>query len=169
MSLIPGEEKTYFNSDNVLKQDNNSQIEDDEFSPEILNTFSCFRIPDHKLILKVNVSVMLLRNIDQSRGLYNGTRLLISRLGNCFVEGTVLIGSNIGETVLIIPRMTMSPSSHSFPIHFQRRQFPLVVSFAMSINKRQGQSLSHVGIYLSKPVFTHGQLYVALSRVKSKQ
>ncbi|XP_061371568.1 uncharacterized protein LOC133314139 [Gastrolobium bilobum] len=155
MSLIPGEEKTYFSSDNVLKQDNNSQIEDDEFSPEILNTFSCSGIPDYKLILKVNVSVMLLRNIDQSRGLCNGTRLLISRLGNCVVEGTVLTGSNIGEFVLI-PRMTMSPSSHSFPIHFQRRQFPLVVSFAMSINKSQGQSLSHVSIYLPRPVFTHG-------------
>ncbi|XP_061363930.1 uncharacterized protein LOC133307434 [Gastrolobium bilobum] len=168
MSLIPGEEKTYFSLDNVLKQDNNSQIEDDEFSPEILNTFSCSGIPDHKLILKVNVLVMLLRNIDQSRGLCNGTRLLISRLGNRVVEGTVLTESNIGETVLI-PRMTMSPSSHSFPVHFQRRQFPLVVSFAMSIDKSQGQSLSHVGIYLFRPVFTHGQLYVAHSRVKSKQ
>ncbi|RYR29430.1 hypothetical protein Ahy_B01g053803 isoform A [Arachis hypogaea] len=31
-----------------------------------------------------------------------------------------------------------------------------------------GQSLSHVGLYLSKSVFTHGQLYVALSRVKSR-
>lgn len=32
----------------------------------------------------------------------------------------------------------------------------------MTINKSQGQSLFHVGLYLKKPVFTHGQLYVAL-------
>ena len=32
----------------------------------------------------------------------------------------------------------------------------------MTINKSEGQSLSHVGLYFHRPVFTHGQLYVAL-------
>ncbi|KAF8878858.1 hypothetical protein BD779DRAFT_1447415 [Infundibulicybe gibba] len=39
----------------------------------------------------------------------------------------------------------------------------------MTINKSQGQSVMHVGINLQTPVFSHGQLYVALSRCTSGQ
>ena len=39
----------------------------------------------------------------------------------------------------------------------------------MTINKAQGQTIPNVGIYLPEPVFSHGQLYVALSRGVSHQ
>ena len=110
---------------------------------------------------------MLLRNTDQSSGLCNGTRLIITQLGKRVVEGEIISGCNSGQRVLV-PRMLLTPSDLKLPFKFQRRQFPLVVCFAMKINKSQGQSLSHVGLYLSKPVFCHGQMYVAFFRVKSR-
>jgi len=79
-------------------------------------------------------------------------------------EGKIISGSNIGEKVFI-PRLSFPPSDVRIPFKFQRRQFPIAVSFAMTINKSQGQSLKNVGIYLSSPVFSHGHLYVAISRV----
>ncbi len=39
-------------------------------------------------------------------------------------------------------------------------------AFAMTINKSQGQTFKHIGIFLRDSVFSHGQLYVALSRAR---
>jgi len=70
-------------------------------------------------------------------------------VGKFVLEGKVISGSNIGEKVFI-PRLSLSPSDVKIPFKFQRRQFPIFVSFAMTINKSQRQSLKSVGIYFVK-------------------
>ena len=50
---------------------------------------------------------------------------------------------------------------------FTRRQFPVRLCFFMTINKSQGQSVKFVGLNLRFPAFTHGQFYVAVSKVTS--
>lgn len=64
--------------------------------------------------------------------------------------------------------MSLSLSQSPQPFKLVRRKFPIIISFAMTINKSQDQSLDNVGLYLPKDIFSHGQLYVAMSRVKSK-
>uniref|UniRef100_A0A0R0IT09 ATP-dependent DNA helicase n=1 Tax=Glycine max TaxID=3847 RepID=A0A0R0IT09_SOYBN len=152
------------NSDSPCHFDEDYEIQGDWFTPEFLNEIKCSGIPNHKLQLKVGVLVMLLRNLDQTNGL---CRLQVKQLGKNVIIATILISKNYGDTIFIA-RMDLVPSDPSFPFKFQHRQFPLTLCFVMTINKSKGKSLFKVGLYLPKPMFTHGQLYVAISRVKSK-
>ena len=109
---------------------------------------------------------MLLRNLDIRRGLCNGTRLIVHRLHDRVLDAEILTGTHNGERVLI-PRIKLAPSDASLPFTLQRIQFPLCLSYSMTINKSQGQTFDKLGIFLSAPVFSHGQLYVAFSRARS--
>lgn len=153
---IQGQVMLYKSIDTVMNQDDTVN-----YPTEFLNSIELPGMPLHNLKLKVGSAIIMLRSINQPR-LCNGTRLIVKNLMNNIIEATILSGKYKGEDVLI-PRIPMI--SNDLPFDFKRLQFPVRLAFAMTINKAQGQSLEICGINLEYPCFSHGQLYVACSRI----
>jgi hypothetical protein len=164
LKRLPGEMKTYYSVDTANCDDPSEAL---NYPVEFLNTLTPSGLPPHKLNLKVGAVIMLLRNLNTSRGLCNGTRLIVMHMMENIIHAKVLTGTASGQQVFI-PRVNIDPSETNLPFSFIRRQFPIRVSYCMTINKGQGQTFDVVGIYLPEPVFSHGQLYVAFSRAKSE-
>ncbi|XP_074328000.1 uncharacterized protein LOC141665912 [Apium graveolens] len=135
LEKIPGTLFTYLSQDSI----DNAGDDDNDFRStfpfEYLNSINMPCIPKHELKLKKNS-----------------------------IECEILCGSHVG-TKHLIPRIEMIQSDTNWPFEFKCVQFPIQICYAMTINKSQGQSLDTVGIYLPRAAFSHGHIYVAISRV----
>jgi ATP-dependent DNA helicase PIF1 len=154
--------KTYFSADSIQRE---GDVNENLFPLEFLNSLDINGLPPHKLTLSEGMPVMLLRNLNKAMGLCNGTRLIVHRLQDHVIEAEVITGDARG-THVYIPRISLSPPESTLPFILRRRQFPVKPAYAMTINKAQGQTIDIVGVSLLQPVFSHGQLYVALSRAR---
>jgi ATP-dependent DNA helicase PIF1 len=82
---------TYMSVDSLVSIEEGTSVAttvsmDSLYLVEFLNTFQFSDIANHKLELKVGVPILLLRNLNQSIGLCNGTRLIVKRLGQRVIE-----------------------------------------------------------------------------------
>ena len=168
LNVFPGEKVTYLAADKLCEDDGIDRTITNRYPNEYLNSLDPTGIPPFKLELKVGCPIMLLRNTAPKEGMCNGTRLMVVRCEpNAFViEAQILTGEKAGNLVFI-SRISLTPSSTEMPFRMTRRQFPVRLAYALTINKAQGQSVKFVGVDLRTPVFSHGQLYVALSRCTS--
>ena len=98
----------------------------------------------------------------------NGTRLITTQLGRRCIEDRILVGEFNGQ-LLLIPRIKLTTTENVISYILTRQQYSICLCFAMTVNKSQGQSLKTVGVDFRIFAFTHGQLYVALSRVNTLQ
>ncbi|CAN1141800.1 hypothetical protein LINPERPRIM_LOCUS25678, partial [Linum perenne] len=124
LSLIPRKEITYLSSDLIDSEKGKQNVIHPNFPNELLNFLQIPGFPDHEIKLKVGVLIILLRNIEQTAILCNGTRMVVKLLGQWFIEG-----------------MTLTTEYLSLNIVLSRRQYLVVICFAMTINKSLGQTL----------------------------
>jgi hypothetical protein len=158
---VPG--NTYeFEANDTELDPNNEPIED--VPPEILARLEYPGLPLHTLKLKQGCIMMCLRNLNTK--LKNGTKLEVLQIGNHYIKTKILTGSSIND-IETIPRISLTQTLQNETCTLRRRQFPLALAYAMTADKSQGQSLTHVGLYLCTEFFAHGQLYTALSRAKN--
>ncbi len=128
LNAFPGQEQTFFSQDSV---ENDHPDEGELMYPaEYLNEINCSGLPLAKLRLKIGCPVMVLRNLYPADGVCNGTRGIVKRMSPRVVDIELISEEHRGKRIFI-PR---------------RKQFPLKLCFAMTINKSQGQSVTHVGL-----------------------
>ena len=131
---------------------------------EFVNACTLSGLPDHELFLKKGAPYLVMHNT--SAALCNGTRIVYQRrVGKC-LEVVIRGGERHGE-VHYLPRLILMAKSATLPFSLQRIQFPLQPCFAMTVHKCQGQTMDRVGIFFTKRTWTHGLLYVAVSRVRN--
>lgn len=165
---LPGPKRTYYSIDEARSVDDDLNFQKRtqiQYQIEYLNDLTpSGPPPPHELNLKVGSIVMILRNLSISFGLCNGTRLIIRKMNNKILGCEILNGFNQGQ-IHYIPRITFyTDQSHNLPFILVRTQLPLKLAFSITINKEQGQTFDVIGLCVERPLFTHGQLYVALSR-----
>jgi hypothetical protein len=168
LGKFPGQAKVFHSADFIPTSEQSG--EDDpmlNYPVEYLNEINYSGLPLAKLEVKVGCPVMILQNLDAAHGVCNGSRGILTRHGNRVLEVQLLTGEHAGSKVFI-PQISNQPTEDQVAFKFTRKQFPVCLCFAMTINKSQGQSAKHVGLDLRSPAFTHGQFYVGVSRVTSQ-
>jgi hypothetical protein len=162
LNKIPGEPQY-----SVAVDDCSECKSPDLYPSEYISSLNITGSPPAILQLKHKARFMICRNIDPPT-VCNGimAELISATRLNCTLR--LLNGPGRNSTV-VLPRITFYiPSETSgLPFNFTRRQFPISPAYCLSVHKSQGQSLRRVGFVADTDAFSHGQVFVAMSRVGS--
>ena len=112
LDMLPKNKHVYLSYDSVSTSSTDAKNADLLYRVEFVNQLEFNGVPSHKLSLQVGTPIMLLRNLNPSAGLCNGTRLLVMQLAEKVIEARMITGSNVGSHVFI-PRIT-------FPVNDER-------------------------------------------------
>jgi ATP-dependent DNA helicase PIF1 len=112
------------------------------------------------IYLKVGAQVMLKANLDIAAGLANGSRGIVVEL----LEVGVKVKWRDGKTTLVARHVWLQEDKDARAI---RNQIPLILAWSSTIHRMQGCTLDYAIANIGPSIFSPGQAYVALSRVKT--
>ena len=150
----------YFSVDRIQPSNDNVTLPLEHAHQQTPNGF-----PPHELNLKIGAIVMLIKNWNIPLGLCNGTRMRVVECHRHYIRCAILSGPRKDQE-FSFSKIRFIPGERDNH-RIERYQFPFRLAFAMTINKSQGQTFDKIGVLLRTPVFAHGQLYVAISRVRN--
>ena len=157
---------SYLSSDVLNAVDDPRDIISNMLSSEMLNTFNSDKAPPHILKLCVGDICYLMRTLGRKTKLATNQRVRILELRQFSIKVQTIEASNSPGEVHFLPRIRFRftlPYGQSYEI--TRTQFPLRLAYAISINKSQGQQYEDILFDTTHQAFTHGHLYVAMSRI----
>jgi hypothetical protein len=169
LDRMHGEVKTFYSADQIIHESGADDLSHLLITPEFLRSVKSASLPPGELRIKIGCPLILMRNLSPSHGLCNGSRMIVIGMTDRVLQVRLIGGDHHGQ-IALIPRISLTPTSTpNYTFKMRRRQFPVQLAFAITIHRSQGQSVKYVGVDLRIPVFAHGQLYVAFSRVTSRR
>ncbi|KAK3933230.1 ATP-dependent DNA helicase [Frankliniella fusca] len=166
---LPGVARTYL-SCNEFEPDGTWDDNKIPITSDVLGTTDAANLPPHRLKLKEGAIVMLLCNLDISKGLCNGARFRVLKCMDYTIKCERLGGpDDLRNEPVYLFKVIISKDDTGLPGVIKRQQFPIRLAYCVTVNKSQGSTNNRVGILLPSPCFSHGQLYVALSRAKQQK
>lgn len=135
LSQVPSQAKKYLSSDSIELEATPDDDWTSHYPQEYLNSLEFHGLPNHRLWLKVRSPAMMLLNLNQTYELCNGTRMIVTRLGNMIVEAEIMTGKDACEQILI-PRIQLSPLDTMHPFTLCRSQYPLHLCYAIKVKNK---------------------------------
>ncbi|XP_022041450.2 uncharacterized protein LOC110944034 [Helianthus annuus] len=144
INMVSGTSTMYHSIDSLIPTAGTNEDIESLYPTEYLNLLNFSGLPPHLLELKINAPIILLRNLNPIEGLCNGTRMIVTQLLSRIIEAQIMTGKFIGK-LIFIPKISLIHKDKELPFEFKRKQFPIRLCYAMTINKSQGQSLDKIG------------------------
>jgi len=168
---LPGESRTYLSADTIdmaelCDEDGDAHGLHDALTTEFLNTLDHNGAPPHELTVKKGMVLILLRNLSRRDGLMNNSKVELIAFSKKYLRVRTLHADPQRRRTYAIPRIDFTWKLPRCGVAVKRRQFPVLPAYAVTFNKSQGQTLQKVVLDLRNDCFAHGQLYVALGRVR---